>query len=320
MISALTLGGVLYFVDFAALVRALRLADYRYILIAIALFLLSLLARGMAWRTLLQEQARFSKLFFTINEGYLLNNILPFRLGEIGRAFLLSRTTPLTFWEVFPTILIERAFDVFFSVGMLLSTLPFVFGAPWAFQAAAAAGAIVLVGLISLHLLGRRRERALAMYAQLSARWSFLRFIGQERLRAFFSGLAALTDLGRFSNALVWMALVWALTLAEYYLVLLAFVPQARLHWGAFGLGLTALGVAVPSSPGYVGVFEASLVGALALFNVDPSVAFAYAITVHLLYFLITAGLGAYGLARDGVPLASVYRRVQADAEIPGSG
>ena len=59
-------------------------------------------------------------VFFADGEGYLLNNFLPFRLGELGRAFLLSRKSGMTFSEILPTIIIERAVDLAFSAAILL--------------------------------------------------------------------------------------------------------------------------------------------------------------------------------------------------------
>ncbi len=300
--------------DVPSFLDALAKADYRYILLATGAFLLSLIARGLAWQTLLQGKASFNQTFFTINEGYLLNNVLPFRLGEIGRAFLLSRKAPIGFWQVFPTILLERAFDVALAVGLVLISLPFVLGADWAGQAAFAVGILVVLGFIGLYVLARYRSRAMSLFEKLADRWPIFRKLGRERLQAFFTGLAVLTDLRRFAVALALMIIVWVLTLIEYYLVLAAFVASARLVWASFSLGVAALGVAVPSSPGYIGVVEASIVGALSLFSVDPSAAFAYAVTVHLLYVLITAVFGLYGLVRDGESIGQIYRSVRGRA------
>ena len=84
-------------------VNALRLADYSKLPIVIVLFLGTILARAIAWRTILQEKISFPRSFWTLNEGYLFNNILPFRLGEVARAFLLNQTNRIPFWEVIST-------------------------------------------------------------------------------------------------------------------------------------------------------------------------------------------------------------------------
>ena len=110
VISVGALAILLYLVDIEAVKDAIKLADYRYIPLTILIFFGTVTTRSIAWRIILQEKISLKKAFFTENEGYLLNNVLPFRLGEIGRAFLLGQTTPLSFWEVLSTIMVERIF------------------------------------------------------------------------------------------------------------------------------------------------------------------------------------------------------------------
>ncbi len=293
------------------MLRAIRLADYRIVAAAYLISLVWLLVRAKFWRTLLQERASFRKVFFTITEGYLLNNILPFRLGEVARAFLLSGKTELTFWEVFSTILIERALDMTMAAGLLLITLPFVIGASWAHQAAIAVGTVVPLGLIFLYMIARYREWAVNLFARMVVHWPILEKIGVERVANFLAGLAVLTDLSLFLRAVGWALLDWLIAVAQYYVLLLAFFPNAKLLWGAFTLGVAALGIAAPSSPGAVGVLELSIVGALAVFGLNSSTALAYALTGHLFNYLTNGVLGAYGLAKDGETLTGLYRSLR---------
>ena len=103
LISAVSLVIVFYFIDLDRFIQAVRLADYRYVALLFGITLLWLVVRTIVWRTLLREQAAFPQVFLSLNEGYLLNNILPFRLGEAGRAFLLGKKTGLEFLQVFST-------------------------------------------------------------------------------------------------------------------------------------------------------------------------------------------------------------------------
>lgn len=311
VVSLICLAVVFYVADPQRMIEALRLADYRVVAAGVLLALTWLAVRGIVWRTLLQEKASFSQVFFSINQGYLLNNILPFRLGEVGRAFLLGRKAGIPFWQVFSSILIERALDLALAAGLLLSTLPFVVGATWAREAAIGAGSVVLAGLVILYLLARYRARALAQFDRLSARWPVLQRFGGERLTAFFSGLAVLTDGTRFLRAILWMVLDWGIAIGEYYVLMLAFFPDGQFLWAAFSLGVVALGIAAPSSPGAVGVMELALVGSLSLFGLDPAVSLAFALTAHLINYLLTGILGAYGLAQDGETLSGLYSSVR---------
>ena len=263
------------------------------------------------WRALLQKQATVRQTFLTVNEGYLLNNLLPFRLGEVGRAYLLSTKTSLGFWQVLPTILIERVLDLAMAAGLLLSSLPLVVGATWARQAVIAAVAIVALGLSGLFVLARRQDLILRIFERLSRRWAFLQRIGQSTLPAFLAGLGVFNDGRVFLQAVGLMALNWLVAIGQYYVLLLAFLPEASPLWAIFSLGVAALGIAAPSSPGAIGVLEISLVGALSLFGVDPSTALAFALVTHLLNYVVTGTIGAYALTLDGQSLGQLYRQVR---------
>lgn len=311
VISVGALAILLYLIDIEAVKDALKLADYRYIPLTILLFFGTVTTRSIAWRIILQEKISLKKAFFTENEGYLLNNILPFRLGEIGRAFLLGQTTPLSFWEVLSTIMVERIFDVAILAGLLLSTLPYVIGADWAMQGAIAAGVLVVVGFGVLYLIARDQKWVKNIFTRLTKPWPRFTEFGQEKLDSFLSGLATLRDFSRFGRVLFWMLITWVFNVAWYVILLSAFVPEAKLLWGVFAVSAVSLGVAAPSTPAYIGIYEAVQVGALTLFGIEESTALAYAIVAHSIYFILTVTVGAIGLARDGLSLGDVYRGIR---------
>ncbi len=317
IISAVLLVGLFSTVDFRELAGEFRNADYRYVVPAIFLFVLSLFARTFAWRTLLKNQVSFGKVFLTINEGYLLNNFLPFRLGEVGRAFLISRgESKVRFWQALSTIMVERILDVLLIGGLVLVTLPFVVGMEGAESKALLAVLIMAVGLLFLFYAARNRDFFLRVLGWFQARISFLKFIKASQVHSFFDGLSVMTDFRRFSAVLFWLVLNWSITAFLYYLTLLAFVPSARFVWAAFGLGMVGLGVAIPSAPGGLGVVQAALVFVLRLFDVSYVQALAYAITVHAVYYFITSLLGIYGLMVEGESLVGLYRALRSRAPV----
>lgn len=273
--------------------------------------LLWLVVRGIFWRTLLQEKARYSDVFWTLNEGYLINNLLPFRLGEVARAFLLSKKSGLSFWEILSTIFIERIMDITYAVGLFFLLLPFVVGAGGQRQSTILMGVVIALVFLSLYLLARNRDWALGVNEKIGKRWLPIQRLTGRIVPSLIAGLSVLTDGRRFLWALIWLTLDWAIAIFQYYVLVRAFIPEATLLWASFALMVAALGIAAPSSPGGVGVFEAAIVGALALFGVDSSVALAAAITAHLIQYLVTGVLGAYALFKDGESLTSLYRRVR---------
>ena len=112
IISLAALAVVFSLIDLRKLGQAIEQADARFIFLGILSEVLWVLVRGKVWRTLLQNKATYKDAFITVNEGYLLNNILPFRLGEVGRSFLMSHKAKIGFWQVLSTIVIERALDI----------------------------------------------------------------------------------------------------------------------------------------------------------------------------------------------------------------
>ncbi len=307
--------------DLNQLWQALQLANYRLVGVFVGLMLIWLLIRAWLWYSLLEENYSLAKVFLAINQGYLLNNLLPFRLGEIGRALLLSSktdqrsektaTTGIGFFYILSTILIERALDLGMAAGLMLITLPFVVGASWALPAALSAAGLVILGLGGLYALARNRTWAQSQITKAFNRLPLLRKIGVNQINTFLNGLTTLTNTRRFLKVTGLMILNWAIAILQYYVLVMAFFPQAKLIYAAFSLGVVALGIAVPSSPGAVGIMELSLVGALSIFKLDPSVALALALTAHLTNYLLTGMIGAYAFARDGQKITDLYQRAR---------
>jgi len=310
IVSLVLIAAILYFVDFRTMIEAVRHANYFILAIAMVLSFVWMGVRALLWRTLLRDRASYKDVFFTVSEGYLLNNFLPFRLGELGRAFLLSRKTDLQFMEILPTIVIERAVDLVFSAVIFLSAIPFVVGAQGSAQIGIIIGAVVLMGITALYLLARNRQWALNVFHQLSARWPAIQHFGGSFLEAFFTGLAVITDSWLFARFLFWMALDWGIAICSYFLITLAFFPQAHLVWGMFGLGAASFGGAIPSLPGAVGTFEGAFGGALTLLTHDQSTSLAVALTGRLYNYLNSGVVGFIGLSREGQTLSGVYHQL----------
>jgi len=311
IISLIAIVAIVLYVDLKSLINAVRSANYWLILAFLVISIIWLMVRGIVWRTLLRGRASYRHVFWTLCEGYLLNNFLPFRLGEVGRAFLLGRKAKLSFMDVLSTIVIERILDLAFSAAILLSAVPFVVGAAGAGRIAILIGALVIAGIIILYVLARNRVWAMGVFQRITRRWTKVQAVGGKLMDSLFSGLAILTDGWLFLRFLLWMTLNWGIAIAEFLLLLLAFFPHATLPWSLFGLGAVAFGNAVPSLPGAVGTYEAALGGALTLLSGDQSTALAAALTAHLIGYLINGVLGTYALSREGETLMGVYRQLR---------
>lgn len=311
VITAVAVAALLYFVDLDELGIALAAVDYSVLPLVVLIFFGTLAGRAMAWRTILKEQAPFRETFFVLNQGYLLNNILPFRLGELGRALLLAGRVGQSFWQVLSTIVVERVFDMGIAVGLLLVSLPLVSGAEQARAAAPLAGGLVLVGFALLYLMAVNPQRVQAILTALSKPWPRVQTWLAAQSSNFLEGLSALRDFRRFLKVLFWMLLTWFFNVAWYYVLMRSFFPEATWLWAVFAIGVSSLGVALPSSPAYIGVLEVALVGALSVFGADEAVALAYAVVAHILYFVLTGLLGIIGFWRQGQSLGEIYAQLR---------
>lgn len=312
LVSILLIAAILYFVDIRATWNAIRNANYRILAGSAVLSFIWMFIRAKVWQTLLRDKPKYVDVMFTVSEGYLLNNFLPFRLGELGRAFLLSRKSGMAFGEILPTIVIERVVDVVFSAGLLLVGLPFVTDSQGSARIGYIMGGVMLLGLAMMYVLARNRQWALDVFHKLSKRWTILQRFGGEFLEAFLNGLAVLTDGWLFLRFLLWMTFNWAVALVAYYLITLSFFPQAEFNWMYFVLGATAFGGAIPALPGAIGTFEGAISAALALFTKDQSTSLAVALTARLYNYLNSTVLGGIGLSREGETLAGVYKQLMA--------
>jgi uncharacterized protein (TIRG00374 family) len=319
-ISILLIAVILYVVDFGDTLEALQNADYRLVLIAVVLAFVWMFVRARVWKTLLRDRPTYKDVLFTTGEGYLLNNFLPFRLGEIGRAFLLSRKSGgMKFSEIIPTIVIERTVDLIFSAMIFLFSLPFVVNAESSPTLGYIIGGSMVLGLVMMYILARNNRWALDSFHRLSARIPSLQRVGGSFLESFLQGLGVLTDGWLFLRFLFWMTLNWAIALISYYLMTLAFFPQAEWVWGIFGLGMAAFGGAIPSAPGAVGTFEGAVVFALTRFTTDESTALAAALTMRMYNYLNSGVIGGIGLMREGQTLSGIYHQLRNLRVQPGA-
>ena len=291
-----------------ALREALSRVDLRLVGLAILLFLLSMFARVFAWRALLGWRFTFKRVFKVLNEGYLLNNVLPWRLGEVGRAVLLGQGTDDSVLTVLSSIFIERMYDLLLAASLLLILFPFAVRLPGAVTVAI----IIGIGIGIMVMVIRVALDKPAWHHAIASRLPGGEVRWLPRMRQFREGVRALEDWQVFRVSAGWIMLSWALAGIQYWLVVRAIVPDAALLWAYFMLPVSLLGGAIPSSPGSIGVFEAGAVLSLSAFGVRQADALAAALILHAINYAISSIFGAFALMNEGETLKSLYQMVQA--------
>ena len=241
--------------------------------------------RALRWRLILKAQKTLSwkETLVPVFVGYMANNLLPARVGEIYRAHLLSRRAQISRSGAIGSIVTERTFDGLMLIS-LLSLLFVLFPATRFLGGAALATALVFLTLTAAILFygfaveGTHRaiDRMLAMLPKK------LQAFVDRRLKSFLQGLRGISTVGGGLKAVVYTVLIWALELSGVALVVISFGVSLPLSGYLLVYTLAALGTALPSGPGYIGPYQYAFVLALGFFAISQEMALAISIAAQL--------------------------------------
>ncbi len=312
LLSLVLLIFVFYQTDPAKVVDALRQAQYAYLLPALALYFLGVAIRAVRWHFLLRpiKPIPIRALFRTVVIGYMANDILPARMGELVRAYVLGREENISKTATLVTIVVERVFD---GLTMLTFIVAASFALNYGDETLAARVRVIAVlfiaAIIALAILAGRARRV-EKIAGL-----FLRYLpasprarAERMTRSFLDGLGALRRPGDSVAVYALSILAWLCETGMYAVIALGFniaLPFAVFLLAAAFANLVTI---APSTPGYIGVFDAPIVYTLVAFGIDPNLATSYTIVLHAaLYFPVTL-LGFYYAGARGLSLAQMSR------------
>jgi glycosyltransferase 2 family protein len=299
----IAISGVFLFLAF----RGQDLGDIRYALgqanlwwlvPGLVMYFIGVWLRAIRWSVLLRPIALAAdsrSLFPTVVIGYMANNVLPLRAGELVRSYLIGKQYSVRKTPVLATIAVERIFDGFTMLGfMMVATIFVTFTSDLQHLAiiAFAVFTVLLIGLFLLTLGGSFFDRLLQII--LGPLPTTMADRVERITQSFLSGLAVFRNRRDLLSVTFLSIAAWSCEASMYYLIAVGFGADVREVMG-FGATLMTTGVAnmatlIPSSPGYIGQFEFGvqlvLSGAL---GVPQTQALAYAILVHAaLYFPIT--------------------------------
>ena len=283
-ISVVCLALALRGVDFEGLGQALQSVRWPYLVLAFSALLLAVWLRAVRWRVLFYPQTglSLSTLFSIINIGYLFINVLPVRVGELVRAYLAGELLGTGTPRAFSTIVLERTLDVLTIVLLLLGLAPFTPLPLWAVRAGLIAGAGAVVMIVVMIVVALNPERGVRMGGWL-ARWLPERFRGTftAAWASLLDGFTVVKEPGQLLRVVLLSVAIWAGSAMINYWVLVGFTLPAPPTAALLVLCITVLGMVIPSSPGYIGVFEYLVVLTLSLFAIDRDLALSYGLVLH---------------------------------------
>ena len=297
---------------------------------ALALYFLGVWVRAVRWRILLhplKPNLSLFKVFEVVVIGYMANNLLPARIGELVRAYVLSKRENVRKTSTLATIVVERIFDGLVMIGFVAVALLFVilfdpdilsvgeghkFGtlitdwSPYIVLGAVAFLAFLVIFVVIAS--SQQRVEALMNFG--------LRFVPgklHDRVKrlatAFIVGLGSLRSLTNMLLVFVLSIAAWLFEAGMYYVIggwgfNLVGSDGATVPFYAYLLatGIVNLSTLIPQAPGYVGVFEVVGKGVLVgAFGVGSGVATSYVLLLHAALYLPVTLLGVLFLARESL-------------------
>lgn len=304
----------LHFREVAQHVRNARVAP---VLGGVALATLTFVLRIFRWQILLRgddgRRLPAGPLWHAIAMGFMANNVLPLRMGEVVRTFAASRLTGTRFTAVLASIAVERLFDALIVVALLAAGL---FTADLPASAVAGVGVQRLVAVAGLAAVAGLLAATLVVVFPLLAERVVRLVIPSTRLaerlvgliEGVRHGLSVLRSPGRVAGVVGWSFLLWGTSAISFLVMFRAFGITVDLPGALLMQGLIMFGIALPSTPGYVGAFELPIIAVLTLYTVDKSLAAAYALTYHVTTFLPITLLGAWSVVRTNLGLTAFRR------------
>jgi len=308
IISVLCLWFAFKDVDVQALANSLEHVGWGWVASSILLVYLGLVIRSLRWRYLLPmaPDIRFMNLLAATFIGMMANNILPARIGEVVRAWVLSRRERVSVPEALGSIVLERLLDVIAALAILGVCVAFSpdlgdQASRLRKQAGTFVFALALGVIVLLVVLSRRRDSIL----QWGQKWSAKRAAGWARrsmdgLHKFALGLDAVRGGRQVATLAALSLLTWAIAIASFQMIAEGLALRVSPMQMSLVFVIVLFGVAIPSAPGFVGTFHGFCVAGLTLVvGMEPTPAATFATIVHGAQWLSVTVVGLLFLLVD---------------------
>ena len=307
-------------VDLRDMVRSLADANPFWLLLAVFSVAVTFWLKAVRWRMLFDRPVRpsLSRSFAVLCIGLFVNGFFPARLGEVARALLVGQETGRSY--TLGTIVVEKVADLVLFAAMTVVLLMRLSLPEWLLEPARASMVLMAVAVVGCAALAWQGKLALRLLS-LALR------ILPEQWRTWLSrqagqGLASLEMLRRprlVVGVLAWSTVIWVLGAATNYIVFLAVGLKPMVLPSVLLLVVLQAGVAVPSSPGRLGVFHYLAIITLSLFAVGKDQALVYAVALHLSVYLPMIVLGLWYMWREEVSWTQLWPARPRATALPGS-
>jgi len=312
LISALAVYLTVRDVQWSQVRLALARANLTLLFLALVTLLLTNWAKAIRWRLLfypMQDRLSTDKCVWVLYIGQLANSVLPVRLGELARAYLIGESEGLSKVFAFATTVVEKAMDSVMLLVLIAALSPLIPLPPWLRRSSLIVSATLAVLLVVLIIAATQRDRIVAIIDGLVNRHPVIapvRFV--QRLVEASAELKALQDVRVQAQLWSWSVLIWLLAAATNELVLWAVHLQGSLLVSPLLLVVLMTGAIMPTSPLQIGVFHYLCIITLGVFGIGQNAALTYALLLHAVVYLPIVVGGVLGLWIENYDLGSLTR------------
>lgn len=314
IISALFLYLTFRGVELDRILQGMRNARYGFLIPALGFLLLISFLRSLRWGVVLSslEKIEQKKLFPLTCIGYMAVIVMPLRIGELLRPYLLSTSSQIPMGSALGTIVVERVLDILTILGILFLVVFFFPSPAWLLKTGYSLLPILLLLISFLFFLYFKMEVTLRFFKPVLKIFPEKISTKLEAiLRNIGDGLSIISNPVGLFHAIVLSALIWtssALVIFSLYFFLNFQLPLVS----AFVvLVITIMGVSLPAAPGMVGNFQYAVILGLSLFSVDKTGAFIFSMVYYLLGIGLTIALGCICLPMVDISIKEIQKQIK---------
>jgi glycosyltransferase 2 family protein len=300
---------LLYFslkdIRFQEIMATLLRANLWLIPVPLVFILIAVVLCSFRWFRLTGSGVHFMDTFAALMIGLFVNNVLPARIGEVARAYVISKKRGLSFTYSFSTVLLDRFFDL---TGLLL--IAFIFFPDKSLPAAVSRSIYILIAFlifcIACLILFSREQFANRIAGKLTQIKRPLFSQLAERVLMIQENLKRINSPFNLIFSVVLSFCTWFSMTIALYLVILMLGIKVDFRHIPFVCALLNLGLTIPSSPGYIGVYQFLLVYLLAIFGVPKYEGFTISIIYHAMWYIPYNILGFIFLFKEHLKIREI--------------
>lgn len=265
--------------------------------------------RAARWKRLLKQEkiVPLGTVLSALGIGFMVNNVLPAKIGELVRAEFIARKEKLSRGFALGTVFVERMLDVLLLVFFLFISVIFsralvkiIYSNRWSLFLI-----IFLIFFILFFLINKKyRERIFLIIIPKKF---------QTQLSNFFSKLSKSVSFLKkkkvFTKIIIQTMAMWLCTVLSYFIIIKGMGVSLPLYAYLFIVSASTIGMVIPSSPGNIGVYHAVAMGSIMVFMVDKDTALAIAIIVYAFDLIPNIIFGTVVLLKENISVLKIYRK-----------